>query len=162
MLQTITISEITAQLEFPVIVESRFGDLVIREEDLLSFPNGIYGFEDYNSYALTNFAGQTLTDFRVLQCLDEIGLVFILTPLTYQGTKLVNENDLLEAADGLNIPMENCDFFAITTVSESPQGLQFQLNLKAPIVIDNRSRQAFQYILQNTDYPVNHKIAINT
>lgn len=161
MLQTAVANEQKNSLIFPVVIESRFGDLVIQESDMMTFPKGIYGFEEYTNYALIHFSGQILTDFRLLQCMDEIGLIFILTPLLYQNKMLVPENDLLEASEGLNIPMEACKFFAITTACETKNGLQFQLNLKAPIVLDTRIQQAFQYILERSDYPVNHIIHLN-
>lgn len=152
-----------AQLEeqnASITIESRFGDLVIAENDMVKFTSGIYGFEDLNSYAITRFSGQTLTQFHVLQCLDEINLSFLLTPLMHQDELLIPAKDLKEATDHLKLNFATCDFYAITTVSEKDGGLEFSLNLKAPIVVDRLQKKGWQYILESSDYPIKSVIKL--
>ncbi len=147
-----------AETIYPLIIESRFGDIIVNESDTCDFPEGIYGFDDYKSYAIANFPGQTLTKFQILQCLDEIGLVFLLTPLHHQGQLLIPQSDLMEATDLLKLDFDNCDFYAITTVCEKDGALEFSLNLKAPLVVEKNQKKAWQYILERTEYPIRYVI----
>jgi len=147
-------------LGFPLVIESRFGDITIRENDVVVLPQGIYGFEDYHSFAVIDLPGEHSTHFRVLQCLDEIGLVFLLTPLENKGVLVIPENDLKEATDYLDLKLRSCDFYAITSISEKKGALEFSLNLKAPIVVERQQKKAWQYILERSDYPVHHVIAM--
>lgn len=149
------------EITYPLIIESRYGDICIQQNDVVHFPKGIYGFEDYNTYAITDFAGQTLTNFKILQCLDEVGLVFLLTPILQQNTLLIPKKDLLEATNYLEIDFDLCDSYAITTACEKDTGLEFSLNLKAPIIVDRKTKSAWQYILENSDYPIRHIIQLD-
>jgi flagellar assembly factor FliW len=149
-------------ITYPLIIESRFGDITIHESDGVTLPRGIYGFEEYTTYAVIDLPGQTITNFRILQCLDEVALVFMLTPLLHMGGLLIPKADLCEATDHLSLDFDNCDFYAITTVCEKDNGLEISLNLKAPIVVDRQHKKAWQYILECSDYPVKYVLKTNT
>lgn len=147
------------EISYPLTIESRFGDITIRENDVVLLPEGIYGFEEYKTYALVKLPGQTLTSFHVLQCLDEVGLAFLLTPLMVEGKSLIPEGDLIEATDYLDLKFRSCDFYAITTAVEKGDKLELTLNLKAPIVVDRNHKRAWQHILEKSDYPIRQIIS---
>jgi flagellar assembly factor FliW len=148
----------TSNIIFPLTIENRFGDITIIENQLVAFPQGIYGFQEYNSYAIASFPSDAFPQFHVLQCLDEVGLSFLLTSLVNQGELLMPQSDLEEATGHLNLSFEQCDFYAITTVSEKEGILAFSLNLKAPVVVDKNDKKAWQYILEQSDYSTKHVI----
>lgn len=143
-------------LVFPVIIESKFGSLIIEEKDLLTLDQGIYGFEEYSTYGLANLPQQEGSPFRILQCFNEAGLSFLLTPLNGKQSNLISLKDLQEATEALCLDIENCDFYAITTIQQEGQKIELCLNLKAPFLVDRMSKKGWQYILQNSDYPIHY------
>lgn len=146
------------ELDLPLIIESRFGEIVIRENDVVYLPQGIYGFEDYHTFAIIGLPGEHPAGFRVLQCLDEIGLVFLLMPLLQNNVLMIPESDLREATDYLGVKFRSCDFYAMTSIGENKGSLEFSLNLKAPVVVDRTQKKAWQYILEKSEYPVRHVV----
>lgn len=148
------------ELVYPVIVESRFGELVIQKEDLVFMPQGIYGFEEYANYALVPLPQSTERTFHVLQCLDQIGLIFLLTPLQQKEGNLLPNADLQEACEQVGAKFEDTAFYAITTVTIKGEAVELSLNLKAPIIHDKRNQKVWQFILEKVDFPIDYKLTL--
>jgi|GEM_PF-5099853 len=64
-----------------LVIESRFGTLAVAAENALTFPRGLLGFEEYRAYALAELSERRYAQFRVLQCLDDHKLAFLVLPL---------------------------------------------------------------------------------
>lgn len=127
---------------------SRFGELEIPEEHLLSFPIGIPGFPESRRYVLLDHRPGSL--FRWLQSAELPDLAFVvIDPLLidpdYPMDRIRDELSFL----GLD-SSEELIVLGICTVPPSPA--QPTVNMLAPIGIGLQSRQGAQVILHDARY----------
>lgn len=124
-----------------------FGELDICENDILSFAQPLFGFENYKQFAI--ISNKDIGDsFAWLQSLEEPSICFILfdpSPFSdYFSPKLPqNISDII--GEGEYICWVLCTIpndFSKTTV-----------NLKSPIIINTNTNKAAQTMLEQ-DYPV--------
>lgn len=138
-------------------VTTRFGVIEFDLGQSLTFPKGIPGFAGYHSFGLAMVPSETQSGFMLLQALDPDDLSFIV--LAYEpSTGLIDAQDLEAALQSLNVAPENCAIMLIATFRRMGDSFETSVNMRAPIIIDTASRQAWQYILPNDRYEVRHKL----
>lgn len=130
------------------------GEVEYNESELISFPEGIFGFEENKNYIII---GEISKDFPFiwLQSTDDASVVFVLTdPFLFvedYDFKLSEENlDLLKTDKA-----ENINVYTMVVIPTDSK--KTTINLKAPIVINQENRVAIQAILDE-DYPYKHTI----
>jgi flagellar assembly factor FliW len=134
----------------------QFGELDINEQEIITFPQGIPGFEDYQRY--TFIQSEESLPFVFLQSADNGELCLILTnPFPFMpeydfklSPSAQKELDIQEASD--------VTVWSVVSIRE--QLSQATLNLLAPIIVNVRNRQARQVILHNTDYRTKHPLQV--
>lgn len=141
-----------------LVIESRFGALAVAAENALTFPKGLLGFEDYRAYALAELSERRYAQFRVLQCLDDHKLAFLVLPLDPEAGA-VDRGDLAAACVNLDIPIEDLGMLLIVTIRRNADGApQVSANLRAPLLIDTARRLGAQYVFPSDGYPVRFPI----
>lgn len=136
-------------------VESiRFGGFEAPEETVLEFPAGVFGFPQLRRGCLLPHA--EVSGLRWLQSLDDPRLLFLsvepyLVFLDYE----VELSDSQAAALDLSAPEEAA---VLTLVTVCPDARAVTANLLAPIVINMRTRQARQVLLEAEGYGTRHVI----
>ncbi len=141
-----------------LVIESRFGTLAIAAESAITFPKGLLGFETYRSYALAELPERRYAQFRVLQCLDDHKLAFLVLPLDPESG-VVDRADLAAACTNLGIPVEDLGVLLIVTIRRDADGNpQVSANLRAPLLIDTARRVGAQYVFPSDNYPVRYPI----
>jgi len=130
-----------------------FGEITVKEEDIIYFTCGMYGFEDYKKYIILKDAPED--DVLFLQSLDNMELSFVLIDpyaIFNDYNPILTEEDLHE----LNTSKEDeLKYLAIAIIKEDVR--QSVVNLKSPIAINPKLKRAKQVILQNS-YPLRHNI----
>jgi len=132
-----------------------FGEMTVKEEDIINFTCGMYGFADYKNYVILKDSPED--DVMFLQSLDNTDLSFVLIdPYTifrsYEPS--LPEEDLTE------LEAENeseLKYLVIAIIKENIK--ESVVNLKSPIAINPKTRTAKQVILQNT-YPLRYNIIV--
>lgn len=134
-----------------------FGQIDIGEEKIITFEDGLMGFEEYKRYTILydNTDGKKST-ISWLQSVDEQGLALpIINPFyimnDYNPTV---EGELLDCL-GL-MTDENTVVFVTLTVPSNIKSMT--ANLKAPIVINSDTRKARQIILDDNTYPIKYNV----
>lgn len=124
---------------------TRFGELDVSEESVITFPKGLYGFEDRVSYCLINIEEEQ--PFQWLQSIDEPSLAFVVaSPFTFfpKYDIEVDDNDIAEiTGGGLEVPEVLC----VVTISKDLSGIT--MNLRAPILLFNTVRLGRQIIIND-------------
>jgi len=143
--------------EAPLVVESRFGTIVISSAARLTFPQGLLGFSDYHSFGIAPLPEGKHPQFRVLQCLDEAELAFLVAPFNIDSGAIAAE-DLVEACDTLAVPREDLLVLLIVTVRREGATAQVSVNLRAPVFVDCRRGIARQYVMPNARYAIRHPL----
>lgn len=135
------------------IETARFGVLEINPDEIITFPDGILGFEDYQRYVIVE---QPDSIFSFLQSVDEPWLCFVimmpeLLRSDYQVTlepQYVKELGFKDASDG--------QVFVIVTIPEDVS--EMTANLQAPLVINRNTRLAKQIVLMDGMYKIRHNV----
>jgi len=143
-----------------------FGEIDIDDDQIILFPFGLYGFEQYTRFVLLHDEEDESGIFRWLQSADEEILCFtVMEPDLVCGgySPVLPENALrrIGAEDGETVDGEDLIYVVITVISDEIENST--VNLLSPIVINSRNKVAAQIILesyepQNSGYKTKHKI----
>lgn len=124
-----------------------------KEKIVLRFVDGIYGFEDVKDFILLETGGKVIwslraadSDFPSLTVVDPFVVMRDYHPVLTDAER----ESLGGPADG-----ELC-FLAVAVIRKKLE--ESAVNLKSPIVINTRTKQARQIILENSDYPVRYRL----
>lgn len=137
-----------------LIQTTRFGQVQLQSEDLLTFPEGILGFADLKKFVLLDDPNDDI--FAWLQSCEEPAIAFpVLEPELFSAQYKVSlaKSDF----DGLKLQsMDQSRLFCIITIPDDPT--QMTANMKAPIVINVPARMARQCVLQDNSLAIREPI----
>ncbi len=136
-----------------IVNTTRFGELEIESSEIISFNQGIPGFELHKNYVLLELEE---TPFAYLQSTDDEGLAFVVVDpfiffKSYEFELPSTAIEELEITDHEDVIIRS-----IVTVKEKIE--EATLNLVAPIVVNNKRKSGKQVILNNTKYGTRHSI----
>lgn len=136
------------------ITTDYMGEVEYNEDELISFPEGIFGFEENKNYIIIGELSQDFP-FVWLQSTDDASVVFVLTdPFLFvedYDFKLSEENLVTLKTE----KAENINIYSMVVIPTDSK--KTTINLKAPIVVNHEKRIAVQAILDE-DYPYKHTI----
>lgn len=137
-----------------MVETTRFGSIVVEEEDIITFPEGMLGFSKINKYVLVERVDDSL--FMWLQAVKKPSVAFpLLEPqifeMNYRVELAEEDRDTLQLKN-----LKHAKVFAIITIPSDPT--KMTANLKAPIVVNLKNRLAKQVILHMADYPIRKSI----
>jgi flagellar assembly factor FliW len=133
---------------------TRFGEIEVKEEDLIELPSGLIGFPELKRYVLLDHDKDS--PFKWLQSLDDGAIAFVLiNPLLFKPDYTV---EVTEAeVEGLELKTEeDAVISVIITIPTNPQNMT--ANLKAPLVFNLTNRRGKQLVLSNSAYTTRHNI----
>jgi FliW protein. len=130
-----------------------FGRIEIKEDDVITFPEGLPGFEELHRFTLLN-TGEELANVFWLQSIDRPEICFVVTDpfAVYNGYQVeINDDDaaLLEITDPDSVLT-----LAIMVIPEDPRDIR--VNLKAPVVINLEKKLGKQVLQQNESLPIRY------
>ena len=132
---------------------TRFGTIEIAEESIVHMPEGMLGFESARRFVLLEDRPDTA--FKWLQAVDEPALAFIVVnPMEFFPHYEIELTD--EQAESLDLG-DPCDAAMLTTVTIGNDGM-VTTNLLGPVVMNSRTLQARQFVLQDERYGARHMI----
>lgn len=134
---------------------TRFGEIEVRDEDLLELPAGLIGFPELKRYVLLDHDSKG-SPFKWLQSLDDGSIAFVLiNPLLFKADYVVEVTEA-EVSD-LDLKSEDDAVISvIVTIPSNPQNMTS--NLKAPLVFNLKNRRGKQLVLSNAAYQTRHNI----
>ncbi|MFD7524835.1 flagellar assembly protein FliW [Paenibacillus chitinolyticus] len=137
-----------------IVQSTRFGQIEVLDEKLITFEAGIFGFEDYTRYVSLELNSEESV-FYVLQSLEDADLAFIVAePFLFVPTYEFELPELLKEQLGIK-GEEDTKVFGIVTVRSQDN---ITMNLKAPIVINRNLKKAAQIVLESTGYSIRHPL----
>jgi flagellar assembly factor FliW len=135
------------------VLTKPYGEMEIDDRQRISFPRGIFGFEELRDFALLDAAQ---APFYWLQSLERAEIAFVLIdPLFFRPdyTPDVEANELAEIGIA---SAEDVLILAIVTVPSDSS--RMTANLQGPIVLNRRTRIGRQSISTNPLWGVRHAI----
>ena len=142
-----------------MLVKTRFfGEVDIEDEKILTFDNGIMGFEDMKRWTLIyDIEKGSEGPISWFQSLDMAELALpVINPYTVTAVyEPVVEDELLKPLGEFK-DEELVTFLTITIPREDPS--KTTANFRAPILINPVNRKGIQVIVNNEDYPIKFSI----
>ena len=128
-----------------------FGQIDINEQDILSFPLGVYAYDDVKEFVLLN--QDTDNGIVQLQAVKEQSPRFImLDPFMY----IEDYNPIISKSDIEYLNATSVEEFNIFVIAVVPEDItKLTVNLKSPVLINFKSKLGMQSILEN-DYPTRY------
>lgn len=137
-----------------MVVNTRlFGSIDLEEEKIITFEQGIIGFEELKKFAiLYDLDSKEKGNVSWLQSLDEPQLAFpIINPFLVKGDYNPEiEDEILQSLG--EVKEDNVSVLVTLAVPRDVK--KMTCNLRAPFVINTDTRKGTQVILDNVDYPV--------
>ncbi|OIQ18257.1 MAG: hypothetical protein BM556_08320 [Bacteriovorax sp. MedPE-SWde] len=129
---------------------TRFGELEVDKKDIITFGEGILGFENLKDFFVVDPGDQTLILW--LQSSEDGATAFpMIEPKIFKPDYTVN----LLPAELNSLKLENLSNASIYTILTIPQDVTtMSANLKAPVVINNKTKKARQIVLQDSKLEV--------
>ena len=133
---------------------TRFGEIEVPDETLITFPEGVIGFKEARGFVIFDCGDQGL--FKWLQSTDIPELAFVIceSHLIVPNYKVIigqKERDLLQ--------LESTDDAAVCLILVIPEDPQETTgNLLGPIVMNAKTRLGMQLVLVNPEYSTRYKI----
>lgn len=133
---------------------TRFGEIEVKEADVILLPQGLIGFPELSRYVLLDHDKES--PFKWLQSLDDGAIAFVLiNPLLFYPGYSVEVTEAEVSDLGLTRE-EDAVISVIITMPTNPQNMT--ANLKAPLVFNLQNRKGKQIILNNANYTTRHNI----
>ncbi|EIJ80517.1 hypothetical protein PB1_09157 [Bacillus methanolicus PB1] len=132
-------------------ITSKFlGEVEIKEEQIIHFPNGLPGFEDEKQFVILPL--EENSPFAVLQSTENSHVGFVVVyPFAFHPNYAFDLPEEEIAKLEVESP-KDCLTFAIMTLKEP--FTDSTINLKAPIIVNVKAKCGKQLILHDTDYPI--------
>lgn len=132
-----------------------YGKIEYEEQELLVFPDGLFGFSQYHNYLPLSLEEDD-SSMLILQSVDEPYIAFFLIDAaallpSYSPVLLPEELSLLGVKSS-----EELSYYAICAVKKDY--LDGTVNLKCPLAINPDTRRGIQVILSNTAYDYRHTL----
>ena len=154
-------TENVAENETPesVVVETRFGDIEFSWDKGIYMPVGLLGFPEHHVFGLANIPNSSLDQFKLYQSLTDANLSFIVAPYNLESG-VYADKDIEQAQKSLAIAHDDMAILMVVTIRSSAggQGITMSTNLRAPVLIDTNRQVAWQHILPNDKYSVQHDL----
>ncbi len=123
----------------------------------ITLPQGLIGFSDFKKFGLLSLPDERLSQFKLLQALDDPDLSFLVIPINLDDGPIDSE-DIDAVLKELNIRRENAAVLSIITVRKENGGFSATTNLRAPIFIDTSNSTARQHIIPSDKYDIRHAL----
>ncbi|MDD9912030.1 MAG: flagellar assembly protein FliW [Alphaproteobacteria bacterium] len=140
-----------------LVYSTRFGDVHLREDRLISFPDGLFGFTDCTVFGLSRLPNADESPLLLLQCVNDPEVSFMVADPAVLGLT-IKEEDRRQALKDRKMPAEDTQMMVILTMYEHGDGYYVTANLRAPLLLDSTKRIGRQHILANKEYNTQHKI----
>lgn len=133
-----------------------FGEITCNEDELIHFPNGLFGFEDAHEFVLIRLEDDIASPF-CLQSTENSNLAFIVVDpfqLTPDYAPDLPDEDCIRLGDPAG---EHIALYAICILREPMS--ESTVNLRYPIAMHLDTHIAYQVILNNSEYSFEHKLS---
>ncbi len=123
------------------ITTYQFGEIEFNEDSVISFPSGIFGFENLKKFLLVK------TEEGLFHWLNSIEQPDIAFPVIS-----------LRIIDDAFPQVDNHEAFGVVTFNPDP--LKVTVNMKAPIHIDQGNKLGYQTILDEDTFLINYNLFV--
>jgi len=124
----------------------QFGELEFDDEHVLTFPEGIIGFEDCRRFVLIN--DEDSQPFRWLVSTEDEDISF----------PLLNPKIYIPAYNAGNRQKDDATILVVASLNKEIE--RSTVNLRSPVIIMNKSKTGRQVILDDEAYALQHPLLL--
>lgn len=157
MQQAVTIETQVPQ-EHALAFTTKFGEITLRDDRLISFKKGLLGFDHCTTFGLSRLPNSEESPIMLLQCVNDENLAFLVADPAALGLTL-QEEDKEEALKQTQMSKETTQFLVVLTMYDQESSYYLTANMRAPLMVDSHQRQACQHILGNKEYSTQQKVS---
>ncbi|MDA3847841.1 MAG: flagellar assembly protein FliW [Vallitaleaceae bacterium] len=134
-----------------------FGEVTIEDNKLVTFEEGIYGFEELRQYViLYDNEDNEMQAFCWLQSVDDSDICLpMVNPVSWFPTYSPEIDDKLILRIG---KLEETDLSVFSVIVVPGKFEDITANLKAPIIVNNKTLKGIQVIVEGEEYQVRHNL----
>jgi flagellar assembly factor FliW len=134
----------------------RFGAIEVSDDKRIDFPRGLPGFPDCRGFVVMEHDRDT--PLRWLQCIDRPEVSFLVVdPAEVMTSYAVDiPPHVLETVEFHAQSDDPSDVAVLIILNAGPEKLT--ANLRAPVVVNARSRRALQMIIDDPHLPLRHPV----
>lgn len=132
-----------------------FGEIEINDDGIIVFEDGIPGFGHVKKYVMIKNPNPELP-FNWLQGVDEPSLAFVVV-----NPFLFKEDYEFNIPQGIieDLYIEDIQDVLISSIVTVPENIiDTTMNLKAPVIINTKSKKGKQLVLETDEYEIKYKI----
>jgi flagellar assembly factor FliW len=133
-----------------------FGQVEYEPQDILSFPDGLFGFKDEKTFLLLPFAGSG-ENLLCLQSVQTEALAFVAINPFSLCADYEPELQKEELKDLGVTHSHELGYYTLCAVKNPVS--QSTVNLQCPVAVNPQTRRARQVILENGRYQMRHPLA---
>ncbi|NOY39209.1 MAG: flagellar assembly protein FliW [Nitrospirae bacterium] len=121
---------------------TRFGNLEVPEEQVIHFPDGLFGFPDLKRYILMDHKE---TEVKWLQAIDDAEVAFIVI-----NPFLMNPSYQFEVPDTAKklIGLEDVNDLAILVIVRVENN-RVMANFQGPLILNSATKKGFQLVVES-------------
>ena len=139
-----------------ILNTKHFGKLEVDENRIISFEYGIPGFPDDKRFIIVTDIDEPESLYCWLQSVDDGNVSLVLIDSFFampDYNPLVNEGDI----EGLgNVDLSDIISFNVAVIKSNLE--ESTINLKAPILINEKTKKGKQVIVTNEEYTIRHNL----
>lgn len=136
------------------IYTTRFGEIEVNEETVITFPSGILGFPDVKKYVLLDVDENS--PLKWLHSVEDPSLAFVVTDPNLFKADYVVDVQRKDLKDIDVTEAEEVIVLVLVTVPREPS--RMTANLKGPVLINAKNNLAKQLIVDNQDYDIKYRL----
>jgi flagellar assembly factor FliW len=137
------------------IATKNFGDITVREDQVITFRPGLLGFAELHRYVLIEHGQES--PFLWLQCVDNPELAFVVIDPAFVLTDYQ-----LGPVNGIrkDLEVEDLKDLRVLVILTIPPGAPQEMtaNLMGPLLINLANRRGKQLIIENPQYSHKHLV----
>jgi len=138
------------------IATKHFGTLEVNEDDMIVFEHGLPGFPEDRNFIIIVDETADNKFYCWLQSMDNGDLAMVLIDsfsIMPDYDPLIDEEELQELGD---VDITDLLVFNVAIIGAGMS--DSTINLRAPIVINNRSKKGKQIVVNNDNYGIRHNL----
>ena len=135
-----------------LIQTSRFGEIEVEENQIITFPSGLVGFSEDHRFVIRE--DDAAAPFLWLQSVDSNGLAFVMIEphVSVSNYELELTQEHLNKLDAKNI--EELRVFVLVTMAKEMKDVT--INLQGPLLFNPEKRLGLQFIIPDGKYSTRH------
>lgn len=138
------------------ITTRHFGEVDIDESKIVEFQNGIFGFENLKQYVVLYDNAENKSPFAWLQAIDDKDICLpMVNPMVWYPEYTPDVDDALIATLGETDSLA-LEVYSVVVIPEDIK--KMTTNLRAPILLNQTTKQGIQVIVNDEEYQIKHNL----